>query len=68
MPKFGMAHIYEGAAGMEILAALWFISSLLAAGFLAKSKGRSVLGWCLLAVFIGWIAVIILAFLRNLRA
>jgi uncharacterized membrane protein len=66
MPEFALARIHDGAAAMELLVILWFVGSIVVAGVLANSKGRSVVGWCFLALLIGWIAVIILACTTNL--
>jgi uncharacterized membrane protein len=46
---------------------LYFIlPSIPVAAFVAKAKGRSIFGWCFLALLIGWIAVLLLFLMTNL--
>ena len=42
------------------------IAAMIVSGIIANKKGRSVVGWVLLAGLIGWIAVIIVACLASL--
>ena len=42
------------------------IAAIVVCGVLADRKGRSVGGWIVGAIFLGWIAVLILALIQNL--
>ena len=59
-------YIDPGAIGIVmilfiLLGGVWIAGSMVAAAVMAKNRGYNIAMWVLLAVFIGWIAVLILA-------
>ena len=43
----------------------WSLVPMILTGILAGRKGRNVLGWVIGTLFLGWLAFIIIAFLKK---
>lgn len=52
--------------GQALIVLIWEVTAVVAAVFISDRKGRKWAGW-LLAVVLGWIGVIILAFVPPTR-
>lgn len=52
---------------MEGILLLWCLAGAAASGFIAGEKGRSVVGWVFFGLIFGWIAVLVVACLSNLK-
>ncbi len=48
-----------------VIGVLWSFLPMILTAILAGRKGRNVLGWLFGAFFLGWIAFLILAFLKK---
>ena len=51
----------------KLVKAVFFLGCIAYSGFAAKTKGRSIWAWCLLAIFFNIFAVIIISFLSDLN-
>ena len=59
----GMALVFGLLTSVVLLA--WSAGSMIAAALMAKKRGQNIALWVVLAVFIGWIAVLILAIIGD---
>jgi len=55
---------WEGITLLVVFAGFWVVCMVLA-GWVARTKGRSVAGWVLAAAFLNWIAIVVLGALPS---